>query len=89
VPFSIAQHEKSSRTLRAGCAGGRRANARIRVTAILDHFSLMRASELGRDEETALSTEQRNVAFPLVVMAGLDPAGPPRPSTPFPLDVSS
>jgi hypothetical protein len=28
--------------------------------AILDHFSLMHASELGRDEETSLSTELRN-----------------------------
>jgi hypothetical protein len=63
VSFSIAQHEKSSRTLRAGCAGGRRANAGIRVTAILDHFSLMHASELGRDEETSLSTEQRNFSY--------------------------
>ena len=43
--------------------------------AILDHFSLMHASELGRDEETVLSTEQRNEFFAKAWMAGGGPAG--------------
>jgi hypothetical protein len=42
--------------------------------ASLDHFSFMRASELGRDGETALSTEQRNKIFQKAWMAGSSPA---------------
>jgi hypothetical protein len=51
-----------------------KATAARRASRGLDHFSLMRASELGRDGETALSTEQRNEFFSEARIAGSSPA---------------
>jgi hypothetical protein len=66
VPFSIAQHEKSSRTLRAGYAGGLRPSLTIfRLCTLLN--------SAGTKKRLFQPNKETNFSPPLV-MAGLDPA---------------